>query len=330
MRYLSKTNIQSLFTMTQAIQADKLALSLSTQGDTTIPLRTNVDIPKYNGQSLTMPGYVGGASPALGIKIISIYPDNLAKDLPSSPATMIALDAKTGIVSAILDGTYLTQLRTGAVQGAATDLLARQDAQTALLIGTGGQAMTQLEAMLTVRSLKLVYIFDRDQSRAQAFVQRAKVNFQTKFATTFATVASPNEVVAKVDIITTVTTAKQPTFDGSLVQPGTHINGVGAYTPAMQELPVAALQKADHIFVDTLAGALAEAGDLMTPLATGELAKSAIDGELGALLNHDIPGRQQPTDITVFKTVGTAALDIVVADQIVKAAEAQHVGIELD
>lgn len=92
---------------------------------------------------------------------------------------------------------------------------------------------------------------------------------------------------------------------------------------------MAALQKADHIFVDTLAGALAEAGDLMMPLATGELAKSAIDGELGALVNQDIPGRQSPTDITVFKTVGTAALDIVVADQIVKAAEAQHIGVEL-
>lgn len=113
---------------------------------------------KSNGQSLYMPAYVEGGEGALGVKIVSVYPENIKKNLPSVPATMIVLDPETGMVSACLDGTYLTQLRTGAVQGAATELLAKEDAKIGALIGTGGQAQSQLEAMLTVRKLEEVRI----------------------------------------------------------------------------------------------------------------------------------------------------------------------------
>lgn len=329
MKYLSANDIRACFSMKEAIAADKEALAAYSAGKANIPLRTNIDIPEYNGQSLYMPGYATGDTPASGIKIVSVYPENAQHGLASVPATMVTLDAKTGIVNAILDGTYLTQLRTGAVQGAATDLLARKDSKSALLIGAGGQALSQLTAMLTVRPLTTVYIFDLNLDKAHAFIDNAQQVFDGRFAVKLVAVADPNDVVADVDIITSVTTAKQPTFDGSLVQTGTHINGVGAYTPEMKEIPGEAISKADHIWVDTKDGTLAEAGDLIAALKDGQATEDNID-ELGQLVNQDIPGRTNDRDITFFKTVGSAVLDIVVANKIVQAADEQGIGTTLD
>jgi len=326
MKYLSAEMIQSFFSMRDAIDADSEALSLYSAGRADIPLRTNINIPEHNGQSLYMPGYVSGSDPALGVKIVSVSPDNIKKNLPSVPATMITLDAKTGSVTAVLDGTYLTQLRTGAVQGAATELLSNEDSKKALLIGTGGQGMAQLEAMLTVRDLDTVYVFDLDQQRAQQFCLTAKTKFGGNHSTSFEPVADPNKVVPEVDIITTVTTSKRPTFDGTLVKPGTHVNGIGAYTPEMCEVPVELINKADQIIFDTMDGVLSEAGDIIQPLKAGKLRKDDITGELGQLINHRISGRKNKTDITFFKTVGTAALDAIVADRIVRQSDRQNVG----
>jgi len=329
MIYLSASDIKKIFTMRDAIDADKEALSLYSAGKADIPLRTNIDIPEQNGQSLYMPGYVSGKKPALAMKIVSVYPDNINKNLPSVPATMIALDATTGIVNAVMDGTYLTQLRTGAVQGLATELLSNENSKLALLIGTGGQGMSQLEAMLTVRDLEKVYIFDIDKSRSEAFCEAAANKFVSRFDTIFESIADIDSVLPKVDIITTVTTSRRATFDGSLVKKGVHINGIGAYTKEMHELPEAALTKANEIFFDTMDGVLSEAGDIITPLENGIISKSDIDGELGQLINGDVSGRRHEEDVTVFKTVGTAALDAVVADRIVRLALEKQVGLEL-
>lgn len=329
MIYLTKDDIKKVFSMREAIDADKEALSWYSKGEANIPLRTNIDIPEYNGQSLYMPGYVGGENPALGMKIVSVYPDNIKHDLPSVPATMVVLDPKTGIVKAILDGTYLTQLRTGAVQGLATELLSNEDAKTALLIGTGGQGMAQLEAMLTVRNLEKVYVFDIDKSRAKDFCDQAQNNFKNKFNSIFESVDNVNDVSEMVDIITTVTTSKKATFDGSKIKKGVHINGVGAYTPEMCEIPSVALINADEIYFDTMDGVLAEAGDIIQPMNKNLLKNDNINGELGQLINGNISGRKNEDDITIFKTVGTAALDAIVADRIVKRALVENNVVEI-
>lgn len=329
MIYLSAEDIKKVFSMRDAIDADKEALGLYSQGKANIPLRTNIDIPEQKGQSLYMPGYVSGDKPALGQKIVSVYPNNINKNLPSVPATMVVLDATTGIVSAILEGTYLTQLRTGAVQGLATELLSNEDSKIALLIGTGGQGMSQLEAMLTVRKFEKAYIFDIDKKRSEAFCDEAANKFAGKFDTKFESIADIDSILPEVDVITTVTTSKRATFNGKLIKAGVHINGVGAYTKEMHEIPEEALTKASNIFLDTMDGVLAEAGDIITPLENKVIDKSDIDGELGQLINGNLTGRQNKNDITVFKTVGTAALDAVVADRIVRLAMEKHVGIDL-
>ncbi|MDF7638098.1 ornithine cyclodeaminase family protein [Lactobacillus sp. ESL0791] len=324
MLLLNKQDIEKSFTMKDAIAADKEALSLYSMGAASVPLRTNIDIPKYHGQSLYMPAYVDDRHGTLGVKIVSVYPENIKHGLPSVPATMVVLNPETGIVSACLDGTYLTQLRTGAVQGAATDLLARKDAKIAALIGTGGQAASQLEAMLTVRKIEEVRIFDINFERATEFAAA----MAKKFAVKVLAKKTSKECVEGADIITTVTTSRKPTFAAEWIKPGAHVNGIGAYTPEMCEIPKELIKIAKPIIFDMMDGVLAEAGDFISPLKSGYVDKAQYTGELGQLVNGDIAGRQNEDDITIFKTVGTAALDIMVAGKIVDQAKAKKIGVE--
>lgn len=322
MLILTKADLQANFSMADAIAADKEALRRYSAGQATVPLRSNLAVTKHNGQNLYMPAVVDGEEVAAGLKIVSVYPDNPKQGLPSVPATVLTLDAQTGMPAALLDGTYLTQLRTGAVQGAATDLLARTDAKIGALIGTGGQAAAQLEAMLTVRPLSEVRVFSLDADKTKAFA--AKMN--QRFACRIVACDSAQAAVNDADIITTVTTATTPTFADEWIKPGAHINGIGSYTPAMCEIPVATIKRADVIVFDTLAGVWEEAGDFLQPFERDEISKADITGELGQLVAGEINGRVNDQQITVFKSVGSAVLDVFVANQIVKKAQAQHLG----
>lgn len=326
MLILTKSDIQRCFSMKDAILAAKEAVRLYSSGDATVPLRTNLDVADYRGQSLYMPAVTRGKQNALGVKIVSVYPENIEKGLPSVPATMVALDPETGIVSAILDGTYLTQLRTAAIQGAGTEELANPDAKIGGLIGTGGQGYQQAIAMMTARDLEELRVFDIDFKRAQAFAKELSKDVADLFATKIYAVETAKEAVTDADVITTVTTSKVNTFDAADVKAGAHVNGIGAYTPEMLELPAELLVKADAVVFDTNDGVLAEAGDILEPIKQGLLTKEDYTGELGDLLLGKIQGRQHPEDITVFKSVGSAVLDIVTAQMIVEKALQNGIG----
>ncbi|WP_088549931.1 ornithine cyclodeaminase family protein [Paenibacillus aquistagni] len=328
MLILTKQHIEQVFTMKDAIEADKEALRLYTEGKCEVPLRVNIDIPKQQGQSLFMPAYVEGLD-ATGVKIVSVFPNNIKQGKPSVPAQMILLDGKTGEVCAIMDGTYLTQLRTGAVQGAATDILARADSKIAVLFGTGGQASAQLEAMLNVRDLEEVRVFDLDYERAKSFAAQMQQQFAS-FKTRIVAVEDGDAAIVDADIITAVTTSKRPVFNGNLVKKGTHINGVGAYTPQMQELPEIIVQRADKVVFDTTEGVLAEAGDVIIPMDKGIVSKQDFTGELGQVILGQAKGRENDEEITLFKTVGTAVLDVVTAQLIYEKAMQHGVGQQVE
>lgn len=326
MLFLNKENIIDSFTMRDAMDACNESLRLYSEGKASVPLRTNINVAKQEGQSLYMPAYVEADKDALGVKIVSVYPKNIEKNIPSVPATMVTLDAETGMVSAILDGTYLTQLRTGAVQGAATELLAREDAEIGALIGTGGQAEGQLWAMLTARPLKVVRIFDIDFERASAFAKE----MEAKYGVEMIPCKESKECVEGADVITSVTTSKRPTFSAEWVKEGAHINGVGAYTPEMCEIPKEIIKKASTVIFDTMDGVLKEAGDFIQPLKEGYVSEDHYNGELGQLALGQIVGRQNAKEITIFKTVGSAVLDVYVANQIVEKAKEKNLGQEIN
>lgn len=324
MLLLNKKDIQRIFTMQDAVEADKQAFRIYSEGGSVVPLRVNIGAPNYEGQTLFMPGYVEKLN-SMGVKIVSVFPHNIKKGIPSVPATMALIDGTSGEVCCILDGTYLTQLRTGAAAGAATDLLAREDAQIGALIGTGGQAITQLEAMLTVRQLKEVRISGTNLERTQSFVARMREKF-TNFGTLLRAVETSQEAIANADIITAVTTSRQPVFDGRLVKAGAHINGVGSYLPTMQELDEIILQRADKIFFDSEEAVLAESGDFIIPLTKGTITSDKFTGEIGKVISNNLPGRETPEEITLFKTVGIAVQDVVTAHQIYQRALQQDIG----
>lgn len=324
MLLLTKQEIKSVFTMKDAIEASKDAFKIFSKGNSISPLRTNIAIPKYDGQVLFMPGYADEMD-VVGLKIVSVFPQNMKKGKPTTPATMVLLDGSSGEVCAILDGTYLTQLRTGAASGAATDILARRDSQIGALIGTGGQGAAQLEAMITARELKEVRVFDMDILRAQSFVEKMTSEL-SNYNTIFRAVITSDEAIKDADIITTVTTARQPTFNGSLVKVGAHVNAVGSYMPHMQELDPVILERASKIYFESQEAVLAESGDIIIPLKQGLITKDMFTGELGQVIMGDIKGRESDEEITVFKTVGIATQDIVTAKRIYNKAISQNIG----
>ncbi len=322
---LNEADIKKVFTMADAIQADKDALAIYSKHEADIPLRTRIEATDREGICLFMPGYVSGAN-ALGAKILSAFPGNIPKGLPALPATMILMNEETGEVCSIIDGTYLTRLRTGAVSGAATDLLAKKDAAIFALIGAGGQAEAQLEAVLTVRNISEVRIFDRVQDRAAEFTGRMERKFAGKFEAVFVQVNSPDEAVKGADIITCVTSSKTPVFDGRSVKKGAHINGIGSYTPDMQELDEYTLLHADKIYVDTRDGVLNESGDFIFPMQDHKLSETDVNGELGEVILGQVPARESDEEITLFKSVGTGVLDLVTARRIYEKAAREGIG----
>ena len=324
MLLLNKKDIQRIFSMQDAVEADKQAFRIYSEGGSVVPLRVNIGAPNYEGQTLFMPGYVEKLN-SMGVKIVSVFPHNIEKGIPSVPATMALIDGTSGEVCCILDGTYLTQLRTGAAAGAATDLLARTDAQIGALIGTGGQAIAQLEAMLTVRKLTEVRISGTNLGRTQSFVARMSEEF-ANFGTLLRAVETSQEAITNADIITAVTTSRQPVFDGRLVKAGAHINGVGSYLPTMQELDEFILQRADKIFFDSQEAVLAESGDFIIPLTKGTITPEKFTGEIGMVISNNLPGRETSEEITLFKTVGIAVQDVVTAHQIYQRALQHDIG----
>lgn len=311
------------------IEADKEALKNYSDGGSDIPLRTVIDVDKDSSSTaIFMPGFIKDKN-ALGMKIIDIYPDNIEKGLVTSPSTMILIDKGNGFVKAILDGTILTRLRTGAVSGAATEVLANEDAKSFLLIGTGGQAGTQLEAVLAVRDIKEAYVFDVNYERAEVFAKEMNEKLKGYGAKILA-IKELDEVLGDVDIITTVTTSKKPVFDGNKVKKGVHVNSVGSYTPDMQETPPELLVRADKIFTDTKEGVIEEAGDVIIPISEGKISKEKVAHELGDLLLGREVGRESKVEITWFKTVGFAGLDLVAGEKIYQLAKEKGIGTKIE
>ena len=325
MLLLSREDMLSVFTMRDAIEADKKAFVLHTKGKAVVPLRINIETESKEGQCMFMPAYVGGELNMAGVKLVSYFPANAEKGIPVVPATVPLIDGTTGLVTAIIEGTTLTQIRTAAISGAATELLSNPDSKVAALFGTGGQAAAQLEALMTVRKLEEIRIFDALPGRAAVFVEKQQ-QLADRFGVKLIEADNPKKAVTYADVITTVTTSATPVFSNDDIKPGCHINGVGSYTPDKRELPTELLRRAGRIFVDNREAVLSEAGDFIIPMKEGLFSSDSIAGELGDLILGNVEGRRSKDEITILKTVGFATLDIVAAAEIYKKATEAGVG----
>lgn len=311
-RVLTATDIRSALSMTAAIDAVARAYAQLSAGKATMPLRSRFHTDK--GVTLLMPAHLH-ESGDFAVKIVSVYGGNPELGLPTVTATVLVLDPQTGMPLALMEGDSLTALRTGAAGGVAARYLARKDAKTVALFGAGVQARAQLQAAMAVRTIARVLIVDPFQAAAQ----RLADDISTWSGAPQAILAdSPQAAVAQADIVLAATTATTPLFDGNDLKPGTHVTGVGSFTPQMQEIDAHTIRRA-RVVVDQRDAALAEAGDII-------IGKAVIDAEIGEIINGDKPGRQSETEITFFKSVGLAVQDAVTAAAVLKAAEAKKLG----
>jgi ornithine cyclodeaminase len=315
-RILTHDDVQAALPMPEAIDIMKNAFGQLSAGNATVPLRSKISSDK--GDTLLMPAYLR-SSQDLGIKIVSIYKDNLSLGLPTVTAIAIVLDPQTGLPKALIDGDSLTAIRTGATGGLASELLSRRNSKTVALFGAGVQGRAQLQGVMTVRSITQVNLIDLSLSAAQKLADEIST---WASAPTVNLVSNPREAIQDADIIITATTSSDPVFNGNDLRPGTHITGVGSYTPQMREVDEITVGRA-MIVVDSREACLSEAGDIIIP-------KAAIDAEIGEIINGFKKGRQTDHEITFFKTVGVAVEDAAAAAAILAEAEENGLGTVIE
>lgn len=325
MRLLTRSDVQCALSMHAAIPIIKQAFCELSTGRANVPLRTVVPQEKHDGVTLFMPGYLSDTE-ALAVKVVSIHHRNPAQNLPLIHALVLVLDPATGQPVAAMEGGYLTALRTGAASGVATDLLARKDAEVAAIFGAGAQARTQILAVAAVRPIKRVWIYARHPEPVQKLI--AELRPQLPASLELLAAASPSQAVREAQVICTATSSATPVFDGTALQPGTHINSIGSYKAEMQEVDCVTLQRAAKIVVDEHEAAFSEAGDLIVALAQGAIQRSDIYAELGEIAAGLKAGREHEDEITYFKSVGNAAQDAAVAQAIYQHAVQENLGVE--
>ena len=327
LRVLSQNDVRQAVPMAQAIEIVKGAFAQLSAGKSMVPIRTQLEVKSHEGITLFMPAYLQ-ESDDLGVKIVSVFPRNLEVDLPTIHALVVVVDAETGCPAAVMDGTHLTALRTGAASGAATDLLARTDAQVAAVFGAGAQGRTQLEAVCQVRDIEKAWVYDVNREAAEEYAQEMGER-GGRIPGDMIVASSPTEAVREADVICTATTSKTPVFADADLKAGVHINAVGAFTPEMQEVPEETIQRA-RLVVDSREACWAEAGDLIIPRHKGLISESDIYAELGEIAAGTKRGRESEEEITFFKSVGNAVQDVSVARKVLEEADRLGLGLEVE
>ena len=323
---LTKDDIRQLVSMRDAIDLVKLAFSELSEGRAIVPLRSAVEVHPGRDTMLMMPAYLPGMN-SLGFKMISIFQENGARGLPVGNAIVCAVNPETGVPEALMNGAYLTALRTGAVSGASTELMAREDARHLVVIGSGTQGVTQAAAVCEVRDIERVTVIYRHESsfeRIRATDARDWPHISDRLECT----SSAEAAVRDADVVCLATTSSEPVFDDAWIRPGTHVSGVGSFTPEMQEAPADFVARA-KVVVDMREHALEEAGDLIIPLRDGTISDEHILGELGEVVRGVLTVRTSDDDVTFFKSVGNAVQDMAVASAAVNGAKEKGIGQEV-
>jgi ornithine cyclodeaminase len=317
---VNQAEVGSLLPMAACMDAMAAALRTLARGDARLPLRSVILLPDGRGAFAVMPAYLGDP-PSIGLKAISVFPGNHASGLDSHQGAVLLFEAEHGRLAAVMDASSITAIRTAAVSGVATRLLAREDAGDLAILGSGVQAHTHLEAMAIARRLSRVRAWSRDPANVRAFVERAarRLGIQVE------AVGSAREAVAGADLICTTTASHAPVLMGDWIAPGAHVNAVGASLSRDRELDTAAVVRS-RLFVDRRESALAEAGDFLIPKAEGAFGDDHIRAELGELLLGTRPGRESGEAVTLFKSLGLAVEDVAAARLIYANAVRTGVG----
>jgi len=322
---LDRKAVESLVDMREAIKAiERLFLEFH-EGKAVSPKRLIIDVAKHKGLMYYMPSYLS-ESESLAIKIVAQYDGNLKYGLSTILASILLSDPQNGKLLAMMEGAYLTALRTGAASGVATKYLARRDSKVVGVIGTGVQARTQIWAMTEVlRNIAKVKAYDVSPGRVEGFAK----DISQKLGLDVETVETSKQCVENSDLIVVASTSRVPVLDGNWLTKGAHVNSIGVSGPEGRELDDATVKKA-KIVVDTKEGALAETGDLIIPIKRGIISQEDIYAELHEIVGGKKPGRTSDEEVTCWKAVGIAIEDAAVARLVYDKAKKEGIGKEVE
>lgn len=327
MLFLSENDVKKTLTMTDVIDSVEAAYHDYSNDLVDVPARVTLHVRAECNDAIFLTANYHSMS-FYGIKQASSFPTNLEKGKETVLADIHLYSADTGEPLALVSATWLTAMKTGAASAVVTKYLSRQDASILAIIGTGVQAHAQLDGVQRIISLKEVRLFDRDREKAENFGKHIEKIRNRGYKIRIAN--SANECIDGADIVTTVTTSMRPVFSGDALHEGTHVNAVGSFTPGMQEIDSHTVVRAGKIVTDNQDETWAVAGDLLVPLGEGLITTSKIYGEVGDIVSGKIPGRENEQEITLYESVGFAALDIAVAATAYSKALQLGIGTGID
>ena len=313
---LSEQDVRIVLSMRDLIGAMEAALIRFSSRQVAQPLRTVIEVGLQKAFFAVMPAFIHEPA-ALGTKVVSVFPSNTAAGLPTHLATIVLLDSMTGELLSIMDGRFITEVRTAAVSAVSVKLLAQHEASRLAIIGSGVQARSHLEAIGLVRNLAEVRVWSPSQDRRATFARE----MQARSTAPITVAASAREAVAGADLVVLATASREPVVSHEWIAPGAHICAVGACRPDQREMD-SALVSRGRLFVDSRIGALAEAGDIVIPMTQGAFDETHLAGELGEVAAGTVRGRTSRDEVTIFKSLGMAVEDIAAAHlAYLKAAE---------
>ena len=322
---LTEADVHRLLEMGACIDAMADVLAALARGEALQPLRSILRPPGAPGLMASMPAWRGGEDAAFGVKLVGVFPGNVAQGKDAHQGAVVIFSGLTGEPVAFVNASAVTAIRTAAVSGVATHLLAREDAGDLALIGAGVQAATHLEAMACVRRLRRARVASRDRERASAFAARS----QKRFAFPVEAVGSVEDAVRGADLVVTATSSGTPVLRREWVTQGAHLNVIGASLPDRREVDGATVAAAS-LFVDRRESTENEAGDYLLALREGAIGAGHIRAELGDLLLENHPGRTAPGEITLFKSLGLAVEDLAAAALVYRRAREAGAGQPVD
>jgi len=317
---LTGKQVQGLITMKEAIRVVECAFRDKGEGKVQMPPKLYVTLDEFGGDFRVMPTYLL-SSHAAGVKIVNVHPNNPTKyGLPTVMATIVLLEPETGYPMCVMDGTWLTAIRTGAGSGVATKYLAKAGPISIAMIGAGVQARAQLMALAQVRPILSVRVYDIVPQAAERFVESMRRIVKGKLTN----VSSVDEATQEADVIVTATPAREPVLFSRHVRPGVHINAIGADAPGKQEVETEIVRRA-KVVVDDMEQA-GHSGEVQTCLREGLLTRGDIYAELGDIVAGKKKGRESDDEITIFDSTGLAIQDVSTALAVYKNATRRHVG----
>ena len=308
MLILSESDLRAVLTMRDVIDTVEQGFRALARGDATAPERLRLNVPTHNAVLLEMPAFAGlDGVEALGTKIVSVFEQNAKRGLEIVQAVYLLLDSETGAPLSLMDGRFITAIRTAATSAVATKFMAGSGSKRLAVFGAGVQARFHIEAMIEVAELEQVMIVSRTADKAIALAELVRSVHGLPCQ-----VVSSEKAVATANLICTCTSSPTPLFDGKLLNAGTHINAVGAFTPSTRELDTEVVRRA-RVIIDAESAAGREAGEILIPLSEGAIDTSHVKGTLAEVVSGTVPGRESPAEITLFKSCGLAIEDLVTA-----------------